>query len=80
MKLSDIEKAGSIGYKIRGLENDIKNISKRPTCIATNYVDSRPEKILKIDTPLANVIIIELERQIEELKNQLQELGVEVDE
>lgn len=80
MKLSDLEKAGILKYKIKGLENDIKEISKRPICIATNYVDTRPEKLFKIDTPLANVIIVELKRQIEELKNQLKELGVEVDE
>lgn len=80
MKSSDLEKAGSLRYKIKDLENYIKEISKRPICIATNYIDSRPEKLFQIDKPLANIIIVDLERQIEELKNQLQELGVEVDE
>lgn len=80
MKLSDLEKASSLRYKIKGLENDIKEISKRPICVATNYVDSRPEKLFRIDTPLANAIIAELERQVKEIEKQLKELGVEVDE
>lgn len=81
MKLSDFDEVNQIRYEIEieKRERFIKNLSNKPTCIATDYyLSSRPEKLFKIDTPLANVIIVELERQIEELKNQLKELGVEV--
>lgn len=80
MKLSDFDKVKRIRYEIEQKERFIDEFSKKPTCIATNYLDSRPEKLLRIDTPLANAISAELERQIDELKNQLKELGVEVDE
>lgn len=80
MKLSDLERVKTIQYEIEQKESFIKDFSSKPTCIATNYLDSRPEKLLRIETNLKNAIAAELEKQIDELKNQLKELGVEVDE
>lgn len=84
MKLSDFDKVNQIRYEIQQKERFIKDFSNKPTCIATDYVGESSynshQKLFKIDTPLTNVIIAELERQVAELKDQLKELGVEVDE
>ena len=80
MKLSDFDKVNQIRYEIEQKESFIKDFSSKPTCIATNYTGSSPQKLFIIETNLENAIIAEVERQIDELKNQLKELGVEVDE
>lgn len=84
MKLSDLERVKTIQYEIEKIERFIKDFSNKPTCIATDYLGESSynshQKLFRIDTPLANAIITVLERQIEESKKQLKELGVEVDE